>query len=254
MSRIEGVPEIVDEWADVDASEANAAGSLFARLDKMIDEAWAGMREGELWRHVQAHGMDLYLHRDLMVQIYHYTRFNSVNQAMTALRTTPEERALLRFAYRHADEELGHEMLVVHDLRAVGLIGMHDDIGSWPKVPATDALVNYLTGIALSEGAIARLGYSYWAEDVYGHIAPILAATRSSLGLTDRQLTFFVAHSAIDAHHSAEVRRIISKVATTRDHHDAIFRVAQTTLWLTTQLMEQTFRAWKSEAVHRGDR
>lgn len=37
------------------------------------------------------------------------------------------------------------------------------------------------------------LRHSYWAEDVYEHLAPLLGAARSSLDLTDRQMTFFVA-------------------------------------------------------------
>lgn len=171
---------------------------------------------------------------------------------MTVLKASPDERAILRFVYRHADDELGHEMMVVHDLRAVGLIGPEDDLTTFPKVPATDALINYLAGVAWTEGPVARLGYSYWAEDVYEHLSPLLGAARSSLQLTDRQMTFFVAHSGIDAEHSAEVRRMITKVATSPAAEDAIFRVAETTLWLTIQLMDQTFRAWQAGSVGHG--
>ena len=38
-------------------------------------------------------------------------------------------------------------------------------------LPATEALVGYLYYVALRYGAVARLGYSFWAEGVYGHIA-----------------------------------------------------------------------------------
>ena len=199
-----------------------------------------------------ASGLDRDLYRDLMVQVFHYTRFNSLNQALTVLKATPEDRGILRFAYRHADDELGHEMMVVHDLKAVGLIAADDDLTTFAKVPATDALINYLAGVAWTEGPVARLGYSYWAEDVYEHLAPLLGAARSSLDLTDRQMTLFVAHSGIDAEHSAEVRRVITKVATTAPAQDAIFQVAETTLWLTVQLMEQTFRAWQAGSVRHG--
>lgn len=140
-------------------------------------------------------------------------------------------------------------MMVVHDLRSVGLIRPSDDLTWFSRVPATDALINYLSGVALMDGPVARLGYSYWAEDVYEHLAPLLLAARSSLQLSDRQMTFFVAHSGIDAEHSAEVRRVIAKVITTKERADAIFRVAETTLWLATQLMEQTFQAWKAGSV-----
>jgi hypothetical protein len=237
--------DLIDE--DLDHLDFTCAPEqLFERLDEMIACTWRRMQHGAFWQHVMTEGFDRDLYRDLMVQVFHYTRFNSLNQALAVTRTMPEQRALLRFVYRHADEELGHEMMVVHDLRSIGAIDPDDDLTAFPKVPATDALVNYLIGVACAEGAVARLGYSYWAEDVYPYIAPLLGVARGSLELTDRQMTFFVAHSDIDAGHSAEVRRVIAKVATTPQDHDAIYRVAETTLWLTTQLMEQTFERWSS--------
>lgn len=66
--------------------------ALFDRLDAMIAGTWAHVRASEFWRHVMADGFDGSLYRDLMVQVFHYTRFNSVNQALTILRGVPEER------------------------------------------------------------------------------------------------------------------------------------------------------------------
>jgi hypothetical protein len=232
----------VEDVNDSDHGEI-AAMPLFDRLDAMIDQRWEEAARSRLWQHVAEHGLDRALYRLLMVQIFHYTRFNSMNQAFCAARATPEQRAVLRFIYRHADEELGHEQMVVHDLRSIDLLGRDDDLATFPRLPATEALIGYLAGVALTEGAVPRLGYSYWAEDVYRHLAPLLGAAVRSLGLTARQMTFFTAHSTIDASHSAEVRRVIARVTAPEDH-DAVFRVADTTLWLTMQLMEQAFASW----------
>ncbi len=243
----------LDLDAEIDTDPASgAADALFARLDEMVARRWTAAAGSDFWRHVTVHGFDRELYRSLMVQVFHYTRFNSVNQAYCSVRTTPEQRALLRFVYRHADEELGHEQMVVHDLRSVGLIERDDDLTTFPRLPATDALIGYIAGVALTEGAISRLGYSYWAEDVYRHLAPLLGAAVTSLGLTARQMTFFTAHSDIDAGHSAEVRRIIAKVATTPADQDAVYRIADTTLWLTIQLMEQAFAAWRATPTDGG--
>ena len=255
---IEGLAGGIDAEIDaelerpVTTDQRAASAELFDRLDAMIERRWADAADSSLWQHVLAHGFDRDLYRTLMVQVFHYTRFNSVNQAFCAVRATPDQRALLRFVYRHADEELGHEQMVVHDLRSIGLIERDDDLtdlAAFPRLPATDALIGYIAGVALTEGAVARLGYSYWSEAVYEHLAPLLFAAARSLGLTERQMTFFTAHSDIDAHHSAEVRRIVAKVAVTPTDQEALFRVADTTLWLTQQLMEQAFGAWRSAQV-----
>lgn len=227
---------------------------LFARLDARIDAMWQAAKRTDLWLHVTSYGMPADLYRDLMVQVYHYTRHNSLNQAMTVIGVSPEERPLLRFIYRHADGELGHEQMVLHDLRSVGLLGRDIEVDDLPRLPATEALIGYLAGLSLrpDAGAVARLGYSYWAESVYEHIAPVLGAARSSLALTDRQMTFFVAHSSIDEGHAHEVQQVVTKVVRTARQADAVFETARTTLWLTLEILNQAFQAWSERhAEHR---
>lgn len=230
---------------------------LFERLDRSIDELWAHASNGEFWRHVLTHGFDRELYRITMTQIYHYTRHNSVNQAVAAFRADPDQIGLLRFVYGHADEELGHEKMVLHDLRAIGLLGPDDGIDE-PPLPAVDALINYLYGIALREGPVARLGYSYWAESVYEHIAPVLLQARKSLQLTDHEMAFFVAHAEIDAKHAVEVQQAIRKSVRTVGQAEAVHRVAVTTLWLTVSVLDHAFAQWKhvrvaSDPAHVGE-
>src|SRR3954453_15206395 len=92
-------------------------GALFDRLDASVAALWHQARQGAFWQHVTTHGFDRELYGIVMAQIYHYTRHNSVNQAGAALAAEPDQLGLLRFVYTHAGEELGHERMVVHDLR-----------------------------------------------------------------------------------------------------------------------------------------
>ncbi len=138
--------------------------------------------------------------------------------------------------------------MVLHDLRAIGLLEPDESITEAP-LPATDALVNYLYGVALREGPVPRLGYSYWAESVYDHIAPLLARARESLDLTDRDMAFFVAHAEIDSKHAVEVQHAIRGAVRTPADADAVYRVATTTLWLTVMLLEQAYDEWALAAA-----
>jgi hypothetical protein len=233
ISRRERPPEAAD------AVPTALHRELFARLDLSIADLWARARGGRFWAHVTAHGMDRDLYRLTMTQLYHYTRHNSINQAIAAFRADPDQLPLLRFVYDHAREELGHERMILRDLRSSGLLECDESLDG--PLPATDALINYLYGLALREGPVARLGYSYWAESAYVHIAPLLRATRDSLGLTDPQMTFFAAHAAIDVRHAEQVRAAIRGAATTAAAAADIHRVAVTSLWLTIQILEQAF-------------
>ena len=220
-----------------DETSAALHRDLFARLDASIASLWAEARGSRFWGRIVREGFDPERYRRVMVQIFHYTRHNSINQAAAAFRAEPEEMQLLRFVYGHAKEELGHERLVVHDLKSIGLLSGAEITD--PPLPATDALVNYLYGVVLREGPVPRLGYSYWAESVYEHIGPLLVAARASLGLTDRNMTFFAAHAEIDARHAEQVKAALRLAVTTRARAEAVHRVAVTSLWLTIQLLEQ---------------
>ena len=214
------------------------ADGLFARLDASIDALWAGAARRPFWGRIVSEGWDRAAYRRTMIQIFHYSRHNSVNQAAAAFRADPDDLPLLRFIYGHAKEELGHERLGAARSQIAGS-RRGGRQRHQPPLPATDALINYLYGVALRDGPVPRLGYSYWAESVYPHIAPLLRAARSSLGLADRDMTFFVAHAEVDAGHAEQVRAAIRRAATTPARADAIHRVAVTSLWLTIELLEQ---------------
>lgn len=210
---------------------------LLNKLDQTVNKEWALIKAGRFWTRVMTEPLPRDLYRLMMEQIYHYTRCNSVNQAAAALRTSPERRQLLKFVYKHAAEELGHETMVLHDLKRIGLLD--ESFLQQAPLPPTAALIAYLTQVAMEKGAVARLGYSYWAENCYEHIDGLLQKFRADLQLDNASMTFFVAHSEIDKAHSAEVIEAIKLAEPTPQEQQDILNVAQTTLYLTGQILER---------------
>ena len=193
-----------------------------------INKEWEKIKAGRFWHRVMNEQVTL------MLEIYHYTKHNSRNQAVAAYVDAPD--GLLAFAYKHAAEELGHEKMVIRDLESLGLLKPGDQEKT--PMPPTDALIGYLYSVSLRYGALARLGYSFWAEDVYDQIGEALAKIRSDLKLTDKNMTFFVAHATIDEKHIDQVTECILRFAETSEQQALIRRVALTTLFLTGKLME----------------
>jgi len=208
-------------------------------LQQVVDAEWAGIKSGAFWRCVMSEPVPPALYRDLMLQVYHYSRHNSMNQAVAAFVPAPE--GLLKFVYRHAAEELGHERMVIHDLKSVGLFD-DADLARQP-LPATEALIGYLYYVSLRYGAVARLGYSFWAEGVYGHIAGPFAKISKDLQLTSKNLTFFGSHAQADEAHIQQVTDAIERFAVTPVDQAQVVQVARTTLFLTGQLLDQVARA-----------
>ncbi|MES3004110.1 MAG: iron-containing redox enzyme family protein [Pseudomonadota bacterium] len=215
-----------------------ASHPFVASLRLAVDAEWARIKTSGFWQRVMTAPVTSSLWKDLMLQVYHYSKHNSTNQAVTAFVPAPE--GLLKFVYRHAAEELGHERMVTHDLKSVGLLD-EADLTAAP-FPATEALTGYLYYVALRYGPVARLGYSFWAEGAHSHIQEVLGKIRQDLQLTSKNVTFFGAHAEADEQHILQVEDAIAKYAVTPQEQELVTRVAQTTLFLTGQLLEEVAR------------
>ena len=219
-------------------TEAVSDQSFIAALRASVDAEWAHIKKGRFWARVMREPVSRELYHDLMMQVYHYSRHNSMNQAVAAFVPAPE--GLLKFVYQHAGEELGHERMVIHDLKSIGLF--EDADLSQPPLPATEALIGYLYYVSLRYGAVARLGYSFWAESIYVHIQDAFRKISADLSLERKNVTFFGSHAQADEAHSQQVDDALARYATTKEDQALVTRVALTTLSLTGQLLEQVAR------------
>ncbi|HSI54628.1 MAG: iron-containing redox enzyme family protein [Ramlibacter sp.] len=212
--------------------------SFVNALRATVEGEWARIKGGDFWRRVMGAPVSPELWRDLMLQVYHYSKHNSMNQAVAAFVPAPE--GLLKFVYRHAAEELGHERMVTHDLKSIGLL---DEAAlDAPPLPATEALIGYLYYVGLRYGPVARLGYSFWAEGAHAHIQEPIAKLCADLKLTSKNVTFFGAHAEADVEHIQQVEDAIERFALTAQDRELVTRVCVTTLSLTGQLLEQVAR------------
>ena len=214
-------------------------------LDREINDIWDEIKANRFWKFVLNNKVSREFYYDLMIEIHHYTKHNSMNQAVTAFAEAPE--GLFKFVYSHAAEELGHQRMVIHDLEGIALLNSADLTRD--PLSATDALIAYLYFIAIKHGPIARLGYSFWAENVYLHINEIIEKIKSDLSLTDKNLTFFRAHAKIDEKHIEQVKECIEKYARTPMEQNLIKRVARTTLYLTAQMLEQVAQNHQNKLI-----
>ncbi len=212
--------------------------SFVNSLRDTVDAEWSRIKAGEFWRRVMGAPVTPQLWRDLMLQVYHYSRHNSMNQAVAAFVPAPE--GLLKFVYRHAAEELGHERMVTHDLKSIGLLE-ESDLTAAP-LPATEALIGYLYYVGLRYGPIARLGYSFWAEGAHAHIQEPIRKLCVDLLLTSKNVTFFGSHAQADEDHIKQVEEAIERFAVSVQDRELVTRVCVTTLSLTGQLLEQVAR------------
>lgn len=213
------------------------------------------------WQHLLADSAlaDLVLEGDYdrrlyalyLIETFHYTRENPRHQALVGTRPDVDPH-YARFCFKHASEEVGHEMMAVHDLRSVGYDVTAADLPA--PLPATEVLNAYLYRISQTANPLARVGYSFWAESSYEHIGPLLVAAQQKLDLEDRHMTFLVAHARIDADHAVEIDEVLGRFASTDDDWDAVARVMNESLRLTVEMLDAVAREYVAVAEGRSSR
>ena len=196
-------------------------------------------------REIQAGPIDPALYARYMIETYHYTFHNARNQALVGVRAQGVSPRYTKFCFDHAEEETGHELMALHDVQSMGLLPEGARLPS--PVRETEVLVAYLYWISAFGNPLQRLGYSFWAENAYEYILPLLAKIRGDLKLKDSQMTFFVAHSDIDQEHAEEVKRVILEHAKRPEDWVDIEQVMETSLRLTLAVTDGILRERANE-------
>ena len=214
-----------------------ARSTYLSKLNEVVASEWKRAKEqSKFFKLVMNETLEMRLYANYMVQTYHYTKHNAKNQALVGALAKDVSPGYLKFCFHHAAEEAGHEMMAVKDLQSIG-IAPSESMSS-EMLMETEALVAYLYWISATGNPLQRLGYSFWAENSYHYIQDILGKVKSDLNLQPRQMTFFVAHSDIDAEHAAEVEReLLLNCRTEQDWRD-VETVMVRSLRLTVAMMD----------------
>jgi len=224
----------------------------FAALEQRISATWGEILDNSpLAMSIRTGEFSKELYMIYMLETYHYTSHNARNQALAGV-AHPENPVYMKFCFDHAADEAGHELMALHDLRSLG--DTSDDLPLPAPLPSTETLIAYLYWTSKHGNPFRRLGYSVWAESSYQYINPLVGKVKEQLGLKDSQLTFFVAHSAIDEEHAREVRNVIERVAKTASDWDAIGETAEVSLRLTGRMLDEVHTEYMKLASGRPSR
>ncbi len=212
---------------------------FFADTDARIEAVWTALLgKSRLANAILDGKISKSLYAIYMLETFHYTAHNARNQALVGVR--PDINPVYaKFCFEHASEEVGHERMALHDLKSIGF-ALGD--AAMPKpLPETECLIAYLYWISATGNPLQRLGYSYWAEDCYQYINPLIEKLRSTLSLEASQLTFFIAHSDIDAKHFDDIKQTIQRCCKTQQDLDDIAYTMEVTLNLTGKMLEGVY-------------
>lgn len=220
--------------------------SAYQKLESAVADEWKAIFEGSPFvRAILSGDFSAELYQMYMTETYHYTFHNSRNQALVGVFGQGLPIHYQKFVYHHACEETGHEMMALHDLNSIAKKNLKPQELPAPLC-ATEALVGYLYWISFTGNPLQRLGYSFWAENSYQYVNPLVEKIRDRLSLKNSQLTFFVAHSDIDDEHAKEVQEMITQYAKSDADWRAIEDVARKSLKLTGKILDEVWEEYRA--------
>jgi pyrroloquinoline quinone (PQQ) biosynthesis protein C len=212
----------------------------FETLEQLIADKWKSILQQPqaLQFSSSLMGKDKRVYALYLTQVYHYAFHTARNQALVAVNPNNKHIHYMQFCLEHALEETGHELMALHDLRAIGINITDPEKQMPPALPPTQLLIAYLYRVAQHGNPVQRLGYSFWAERSYDYIREFMDSLRTNMELDKTKMTFFYSHSTIDDKHAKDVEDIILEVCQTDDDWQAVTQTALMTLDLTHQIIK----------------
>ena len=147
-----------------------------------------------------------------LLETFHLVRHTSRALALAASRTEDSQRGLRAWLLEQANEEHGHELFCVKDLRHFGY--SYDDIATREPGLGAWSMVTQNYYLATHGHPAGILGVASATEQMGSELAGALSAVVASrLQVGPNALTFLRSHSSFDVKHLDEVKKAINEFA-----------------------------------------
>lgn len=219
------------------AMPAPTTAERIAQLDAVCDEVWARIKATRYYAALMAGQVTPGVLHRYLAETYFYVRENAKNQAAIVLRLDDKQADYAKYCLKHALEENSHEQMCLHDLRTTGFDLAR--LETLRPLPATAGFIAFLYHWADHHNPIGRLGYSYWAEGAHSYLQEGMAKVKQMFALSDNQMTFFVAHAAIDEKHFKEVKDALAAFCQTEQDWADVAYCIRVTGTLTAHMLDE---------------
>jgi hypothetical protein len=116
------------------------------KIDEILANSWKKiMKRPEAIRLLtKVATIDRRIYALYLVQIYNWANHVARSLGLAGSNSYIRNREFMSFAFSHGIEEAGHELMAIHDLKALG-VPLDDDLSNMPPpLPRTEALIGSL--------------------------------------------------------------------------------------------------------------
>ena len=132
-------------------------------------------------------------------ETYHNVAHNTKKMSLFQAHIRTEKAALEGRFLKHAAMEVGHDILALDDLRALGEDA--EAVRRSLPMPSTEALTGFIVFQIQHRNPYAYLGYLYHLEALPTTAGPMAMAALVHAGIPKEAMTFLLEHSEADVAH-----------------------------------------------------
>jgi hypothetical protein len=181
---------------------------------------------------------DLALYGRYLTNVFHYACHSAEVIALAGARCARSHPEASRYLLHHAEEEMGHELWALDDLKALGI----DEAATRATrpVPACAAMIAFEYYVAGRANPVGLFGWLYVLEAMGDDLGKRVASGLQS-GLVDarRGVKFVAGHGVADHDHSADLTRVITGHITAPQDIDDVRHVADVSADLYVRMFHQ---------------
>jgi heme oxygenase len=161
-----------------------------------------------------------------LCDVYAYALHSSQVIALAGTRLALTHPPLAHYLFEHAAEELGHDRWAASDLRDLGM--SEDTIRHLRPSSPCGRMIALEYFVAAHGNAAGLFGWLFVLESLGGKVGGGIADTLDrALGLEGKAVYFLRGHGEADAHHSADLNKVISENLKDEDDIAAFSRMAE---------------------------
>lgn len=174
-------------------------------------------------------------YRSALREIYHYTKEDPQLQALAAVYFRGSDRYSVKLFLRHAISEVGHDLMALEDLKALG--EDPSNVSSENPLPATIALTSFPFYWVNYQNAVGYLGYLYFLEHMPTQHGAIYAAALAGIRVPEAATSFLREHMHADVGHNRLMTQYLERLIHGQKDADSVIYVMRVTAELYANML-----------------
>lgn len=180
---------------------------MFQRVLSVWREEIQNINKKPWMTRLQSGDFQIRNYKGFLLETYHHAGLNPQIQAFATMYFKDNPREMIGLFYKHAGSEIGHDLLALNDLGALG--ENIEKLRHSKPLPSTAAFNAFALMQIQLVNPVAYLGYLFHLEFLPTQQGRVHIERLKHLGVPKNALTFLEEHATIDAGHNKMMERYI---------------------------------------------